>query len=223
MGINATNTNVISNFLHALFLFIYFIGAVVHYSKKDHTFSVLVVLFFFLGFILKILGAYAHYYDMGQSLTPAWIAISLLVTMLVYSAIEAIEMPEIHRIISIFIALSFNFLYVTNQGNFGYIALSLMTMNLTLAYYSSGMLRLGFVLIVISNILWLVCRHIENYILGYPVPLAYRYDNDIYHVLLIISTFIIYKAIAKGGWNYSRKTEWPMSRALRKPERVELT
>lgn len=34
------------------------------------------------------------------------------------------------------------------------------------------------------------------------IPIEYRYDNDVYHLLLIVSTFVLYKAIAGGDWKH---------------------
>lgn len=42
---DATTTNAISNAVHAFFLLLYLIGACIHYFKKDHTFSLLIVFF----------------------------------------------------------------------------------------------------------------------------------------------------------------------------------
>lgn len=202
MVVNAILTNAVSNALHASFLFIYFIGALIHYFKKDHTFSLLIVFFFLTLFILKILGVYVHYYDANAVLPPAWIAISLLTIMLNYLVVQAMEMPEFSRMLVVFLSIVSSFLFIVNGGSFAYIALPLMIIYLIAAYYSRAMLRWGFVMVVISNIIWIVSRYIENHIAGHEISAAYRYDNDVYHLLLIISTFIIYKAIAQGYWKH---------------------
>lgn len=59
-------------------------------------------------------------------------------------------------------------------------------------------------MVVISNLIWIVTRHIANYLTGHEIPIEYRYDNDIYHILLILSTYVIYKGIAEGQWKHPR-------------------
>ncbi|MDW8897084.1 hypothetical protein SFB48_04680 [Legionella pneumophila] len=175
---DATTTNAISNAVHAFFLLLYLIGACIHYFKKDHTFSLLIVFFFLNLLVLKVLGVYVHYYPSHLHLPPAWIAISLLVIML-------------------------NYLFLTHDGNYTYIALPVVLVCLIAAYYSQAKVRIGFVMVVISNLIWIVTRHIENYLTGHEIPLEYRYDNDIYHILLILSTYVIYRGIAEGQWRHS--------------------
>ena len=48
-------------------------------------------------------------------------------------------------------------------------------------------------MVVISNIVWIAARKIGGIFAGGEVPVAYRYDNDLYHFLLIASTFVIFQ------------------------------
>ena len=96
---------------------------------------------------------------------------------------------------------SYLFLTIFNSANtvqFLFVAIPLILVNSVAAYYTKSMLRLGFSMVVISNIFWILARQIENYIVGHEILPQYRYDNDIFHLLLIISTFIIYKAVSTG-------------------------
>lgn len=197
--IDAVLTNAVSNALHAIFLFMYFMGALVHYLKKDGMFSLSMVLFFLLLFFLKVLGVYVHYYDVYRILSPAWIAISLLIIMLNYLLVQGIRVPEISGIGIIFISVVSSFLFLTREGDFIFIALPVMLVYVIAAFHASGMLRTGFVMIVISNVSWIILRQTGNQVMGYDLPVQFRYDNDLYHLLLILSTFILYSAIAKGG------------------------
>jgi len=200
MPLNAILTNSITNSLHALFLFLYFTGALMHYLGKNRNFSIQMVLFFLTLFILKVLGVYSHYYHSYTVLPASWIAISLLTIMLNYLVAQGMIMPDISRITIVFISIASSFLFLTLHGKFIYIALPALMVYLIATYYAAGMLRVGFVMVVISNITWIAVRQIENYIAGHEIPIEYRYDNDMYHLLLIISVFIIYKAIVKGYW-----------------------
>jgi hypothetical protein len=197
---DATFTNAISNALHSFFLFFYFCGAVVHYRKGNSSFSLLIVLYFLTLFFLKVLGIYVHYYNVDTALTNSWIAISLLTIMLNYLLVEAMKMPETARIIVLFLSIGSSFLFMTHNGDFIYIALPVLLVYLIAACYSASMTRTGFVMVVIANVVWILTRTAENHFAGHEIAAGYRYDNDIYHLLLIISTFIIYKSIVKGHW-----------------------
>ncbi|HIG0328960.1 TPA: hypothetical protein ACX87D_002872 [Legionella pneumophila] len=201
---DATTTNTISNAAHALFLLLYLIGACIHYLKKDHTFSLLIVLFFLNILVLKVLGVYVHYYPSHLHLPPAWIAISLLVIMLNYLLVQSMQMPDICRVIVVFLSIVFTYLFLTHDGNYTYIAFPVILVYLIAAYYSQAKVRIGFVMVVISNVIWIVTRHIQNYIAGHEIPVEYRYDNDVYHIFLILSTYVIYRGIAEGQWRHPR-------------------
>jgi len=202
MELNANFTNAISNALHASFLFLYFVGAFIHYLKKNRNFSFLIALFFLTLFILKILGVYVHYYNSEAILPPAWIAISLLTILLNYLVVHAMDMPETSRVSVLFLSITSSFLFVTHGGGFIFIALPIMLVYLIAAYYSQSKLRYSFLMVVASNIVWILAREIANYITGHEIPIAWRYDNDLYHLMLIISTFMIYKSISKGYWRH---------------------
>ncbi len=195
-------TNAISNAVHAFFLLLYLISACIHYFKKDDTFSLLIVFFFLILLVLKVLGVYVHYYPSHLYLPPAWIAISLLVIMLNYLLVQSMQMPDLCRVIVVFLSIIFTYLFLTHDGNYTYIALPVILVYLIAAYYSQAKVRIGFVMVVISNLIWIVTRHIANYLTGHEIPIEYRYDNDIYHILLILSTYVIYKGIAEGQWKH---------------------
>ncbi len=203
--LNAATTNAISNGLHASALLLYFLGALYHYLKKDPHFPLLVILAFLTLFVLKVLGVYVHYSASHSDIIPSWIAISLSAIMLNYLIVQALDMPDPMRALCMFLFLIFSYLFIVDSDGgrnflFIYIAIPSLFVYLVAAFYSASLLRTGFLMIVFSNIIWIATRHIENSILGHEIPVAYRYDNDLYHLLLIISTFIIYKATVKTGW-----------------------
>lgn len=196
---SAIYTNTITNALHAGFLFIYFLGAVYHFLKKDKTFSLLIVLFFLTTLLLKLLGIYVHYYGIDDVSTP-WIAIALLTILLNYFVVYSMAMPDLSRIVTVVFTTICAFLFIIHNADFIYIALPLIITYIVCAYYAPGMARLGFGMVVVSNILWIAARTLENHLAGHEIGMDYRYDNDFYHILLIVATFVIYKAIAKGHW-----------------------
>jgi hypothetical protein len=54
--------------------------------------------------------------------------------------------------------------------------------------------------VVTSNVIWIAAREISSFWVGHELPVPLRYDNDLYHLMLIASTFIIYQAILRGYW-----------------------
>lgn len=202
---SALVTNTISNALHALFLFIYFLFALTHYLKKDRRFTLLIVLSFLSIFIIKIMGAYVHYFGPQPNLTPGWIAISLMIIMLNYLVLHALEIPDGVRASFVFFSIACSFLYLTHR-EFIYLASSEMVVYLIVAYYAKSLTRIAFLMIVFSNIIWIAVRTLENWIIGQEINPAYRYDNDFYHLLLIISSFLLLHSITKGDWSYPKNT-----------------
>ena len=169
---DATFTNAISNALHSFFLFFYFCGAVVHYRKGNSSFSLLIVLYFLTLFFLKVLGVYVHYNNVSAALTRltnGWIAISLLTIMLNYLLVQAMKMPETARIIVLFLSIGSSFLFMTHNGDFIYIALLMLLVYLIAAYYSTSMIRTGFVMVVISNVVRIITRTAENHFAGHEI------------------------------------------------------
>lgn len=200
---SAVYTNSITNALHATFLFLYFLGAFYHYYKKDNTFSGLITLWFLILVILKLAGVYVHYYPSKALLPPVWLAISFCIILLNYLLIHGMNTSVMLRFFVIFISCIFVYLFILSYTrNYLYIALLVLIVYTIAAIKTKGLLRAGFVMVILSNIIWIAARQITIFKLGHAIPVQYRYDNDIYHLLLIISTFIIFLAISKGLWPY---------------------
>jgi hypothetical protein len=197
---NAEATNALTNAIHSLFLFLYLSGAAKHYLRDNERFTGSIVAFFLILFVLKLMGVYVHYFPSMEGLSHAWIAISLLVVFLNYVIVHAMETPGFFRGFTVLMSLIFSLLFIVNAGNFVYVALPLIFIYLAAAYYSRGLVRLGFLLVVASNVFWIAAREIASFWIGYELPVHLRYDNDLYHLMLIASTFIIYKAILRGDW-----------------------
>jgi hypothetical protein len=60
------------------------------------------------------------------------------------------------------------------------------------------LLRIGFLGVVISNVFWIVARKGTEAWIGKELPSELRYDNDLFHFMLMASTFMVYKAFARG-------------------------
>jgi hypothetical protein len=160
----------------------------------------MLALFFLTLFVLKLLGVYVHYYP-APGIPPPWVAISLLTIMLNYLVTHAMEMPSKARIGAVFLSVFSAFMFIS-RGGFLYIAMSVLAVDLICACYSRAWVRAGFLMIAGSNAAWILARQIGNWFLGHQVSIECRYDNDIYHLLLIGSTFVLYKGIARGDWRH---------------------
>ena len=195
MYLNATFTNSITDALYAILIFFCFIYSVFHHYKENKSFTLEVVLYFFTLFAITVLGSYVHYTNSGGSnLAPGWIAISLLIIMANYFISHIIKTPEIFRILILFSSVFFSFLFLVTV-KFIFLAISVMALYLIASYYSKSLLRAGFLMVVIANIVWITIRFLENKILGHTIAEEYRYDNDLYHFLLMGATIMIYKGI----------------------------
>jgi hypothetical protein len=198
---NALMTNALTNALHAGVLFIYFFLSYSKWLQGNKYFTGFIVSLFLVAFVLKVLGVLVHYYTGNPHVPTLWLTIAMLMILLNYFITCAIKMPDGIRAISIVISLFFIGSFII-QNHFFYIALSMIFSYGLAAFYSRNMTRFGFLSIVGANILWIILRKGGEFILQTPIPPEYRFDNDIYHILLIVSTFIIYKSIEKGNWSY---------------------
>ncbi|MFT4550257.1 MAG: hypothetical protein ACI8XO_000724 [Verrucomicrobiales bacterium] len=185
----ATLTNAITNALHASFLLAYLIGAT--RAKIPRVVKGL----FFLLFILKLMGVYVHYAPYSPSSARVWaiIAVSTVAMNFIVMREARVGWKVCFGVIAICIAATGIFL--TGVGDFSYIALPTALVFGVAAYHAhpGSKLRLGLVMVVISNLVWIAARKIGQGIAGGEVPVDYRYDNDLYHFLLIASTFVIYQ------------------------------
>ena len=114
-----------------------------------------------------------------------------------YFVLHVVRFPVSYRVAGVIFAVGCTAV-VAASGRFNFMAVEIAVINLAAALWCRGWLRIGFFGVVASNIFWLVAREGGNAWLGYEVPTALRYDNDVYHLFLIVSTFVIYKGFARG-------------------------
>lgn len=194
---NAEFTNALSNGLHALALFIYFQAAWRARKRGEARFTRSVVGFFFLLVLLKVLGVYVHYDPNSPAVKVAWVVVGLGVILMHYLLLQVLGFALPWRLAGVVFALACSvpsFLWY----NFDFLAVEILVFHLVAAFASQGLLRMGFLGVVGSAVFWIAARKGTEAWLGHELPTAYRYDNDIFHFLLIVSTFVVYKAFAKG-------------------------
>jgi hypothetical protein len=202
--LSAIVTNTITDACLTIFLLYVFIASLAQHLLGNKKFTRHIVLFFFTVLVIGLFATLAHYLtNKGdpELLHHVWLAISAAVVYLNYSVIYSIKTPDAVKMMVMFISLlCLYFFNITMQ--FVFIALSMVFIYFFAAVYSQKLTRIGFLAIVISNVLWIVVRKGINYELGYALPVQYRYDNDVYHVLIMFSVYLIYKSIKEGDWSY---------------------
>lgn len=200
---NAIITNALTNALHALFLLSYFLLAFWQWQKENKRFTGFIVSFFFVVFLLKVLGVLVHYLSGNEYVSNLWLAIAMGVILHNYLLIHAMRMPEILRAMTMIFSLLLIGCFIIDD-HFIYIAILLITVYLLAALYSEKWTRFGFIAVIVANIIWIVLRESSQLFFGREIPVEWRFDNDVYHLLLIIATFIIYLSIKRGDWSYPK-------------------
>jgi hypothetical protein len=191
--------NSITNFLHATALLTYASLVYVGLQKGDALYTPLIFSLFALLFLLKVLGVVVHIPRIETDITirrVLWTMIALGVLVLNGVTLQALHVPETIVIIGTVgtAVLILVFLRILRTHvRYIPIALTLFFVYLLAAIYTCGLLRIGFILIVVSNIIWMILAR---------VPFLYKnaYHNDIYHLALIVSTFVLYHSVSLGLW-----------------------
>ncbi|MFT5469733.1 MAG: hypothetical protein ACI8UO_004855 [Verrucomicrobiales bacterium] len=191
-------TNALTNGLHALFLLLYFLAALRARLLGNMRFTKAVLGFFFLTFALKILGVLVHVNPMAKGIDELWLCIAAGLILLNCLVLQALNFSAAARIGALLFFALCTFVAVERK-DFTFLAVEILATYLAAALYCSGLLRIGFVSIAISNVVWIVTRKGTEAFLGHQIPTEWRYDNDLFHFMLIASTFVIYKGFSTGN------------------------
>lgn len=203
---NAIITNSITDGLLSLLVAYISIAALIQRVQGNERFTRFIVTFFFTMLFLSVCASIAHYTTNqipSRFSTMLWLAISYGTVYLNYCLIYSLRVPEFIRMFVVLVALLFSFFFSFTLS-FIYIAISFIFIYILAFSYSKGLAKIGFLAVILSNIVWIVVRKGINYELGYPLPSEFRYDNDVYHLLIMISVFIIYRSIKIGDWHYPK-------------------
>ncbi len=191
--------NSFTNFLHATALVIY---ALLVYAgmHAGNTFYTAAIFFLFsLLFVLKILGVLVHLPNIEKNIrlrNLLWILISGGVVMLNFATLYALSIPMAVTAVGMAVTLTSVavFLFILKRDvRYVPLAFALIFVYLLTAFYTCGLLRVGFLMVVASNVLWIGLARI---------PYLHRnaYHNDIYHLALIASTYVLYSTVSMGLW-----------------------
>ena len=185
-------TNSITNGVNVLILFAYCV--IITKSRKNYSRTVPYV--FYLSFVITLMGVLVHYFkDYGIS-TYLWCFIDFFLLCFVMLLVDLFISNKLLKIglflLNIFLAIS----YLFNMNSFMPLALmQLLTFIILIPIIKYNIARIAFSSMVASNILWIVMLKM-NFIPGY--------HNDIYHVCLIISSYIFFVAARKESWSRRR-------------------
>ena len=193
--LDATMTNSITNALHATFLLGYFLGATRAKFPRP------VIGLMLLLFVLKVMGVYVHHTPETPGTVKVWAVIAISTVLMNFIVMRESGVSRKITFIVIAICTAMTAYFLTGVGDFTYIALpTALVFGVSAKYARAGSkLRLGLAMVVGSNLVWIASRKIGEVIVGGEVPVPYRYDNDLYHFLLIASTFMIYQGFRQRG------------------------
>ena len=109
--------------------------------------------------------------------------------------------PQNLALVVITTCLASTGVFLMGAEDFSYIALpTALVFGIASRHTAPGSkLRLGLLMVVGSNLVWFGARKLGMLIAGGEIPVEYRYDNDLYHFLLIASTFMIYQGFRERG------------------------
>jgi len=185
--LEATITNAMTNALHASFLAAYFFGA------RRMKFSRSVTWLFLLLVVLKLMGVYVHYAPESRLAIALWSVIAVSTVFMNYIVLREARVASRVLWAVLGICVASTGIFLTGVEDFSYIALPTALVFGVAAKSASDRLRLGFAMVCGSNLVWFAARKIGMLIAGGEVPEKFRYDNDLYHFLLIASTFVIFQ------------------------------
>ncbi|MCR9145378.1 MAG: hypothetical protein NXI24_24280 [bacterium] len=198
--------NSFTNALHATALIIYTVLVYWSMQAGDPLYTIWIFLTFLFVAILKILGMIVHLPQVDhvrERHNFFWILISIGLVFLNYATLIAIHAPLWALVLGMVITVGFVVQYIrtllNDTGHFVWIALAMTLIYLLCTFLTTGMLQLGWICTLISQILWIGLERV-------PYLEERKYHNDIYHFALIGSTYLLFKSIETGLWEVAATT-----------------
>ena len=198
--------NSITNLMHAVALTTYTILIGRALALGEEHFTVWIFVTFFIVMIVKYLGMIVHLpvVDLHDRRHHTfWIAISIAVIFMNAFTLLAIQAHA--GIVIAGTAITgglcgyyMHTLFRPDRGNFAFVALAMVIEYGLCAALTTGPVRFAWVCLIASNALWVALKQVK--------ALSERkLHNDIYHLLLIGSSYLLYDSITSGLW----KAIWP--------------
>lgn len=192
--------NSFTNALHATALIIYTVLVYANMQSGQPFYTIWIFLTFLFVAILKILGMIVHLPQVDNVRNRHnffWILISIGLIFLNFATLQAIHAPLWALALGMAITIGFAAQYVrtllNDTGHFFWVAMAMTLIYLLCTFLTSGMLQLGWICTLISQVLWIGLERV-------PYLEKHKYHNDIYHFALIGSTYLLFKSIESGLW-----------------------
>lgn len=196
----SVSLNSFTNFLHAVALasYTWLVYTGLKQGKPDYDFYIFGC--FASLFVIKIFGIIVHIPSIENNREKHnffWIIISVLVVFLNYTTLKSINTNIILVILGTGIVVVLASLYVrslfNSGGKFYLIASAFTIVHSLCAIVTRGQLSLAWFYLLMSNLLWIVFSKV-------PYLHKHKFHNDIYHFMLIASTYYLYSTIETGLW-----------------------
>ncbi len=192
--------NSFTNFLHAVALASYTWLVYNGLSQGKPYYDFYIFGCFALLFVIKIFGILVHIPSIETNREKHnffWIIISVLVIFLNYSTLRSINTNWILVVSGTGIVIILSSLYIrslfNSGGKFYLIAAAFTIVHSLCAIVTRNELSLAWFYLLMSNLLWIVFSKIQ-------FLHKHKYHNDIYHFMLIGSTYYLYSTIETGLW-----------------------
>lgn len=192
--------NSFTNALHATALGGYTYLVYKGYSIENPHFTIWILWAFFLVFLIKILGMIVHLPVVNNNKfrhNLFWIIISIIVVCMNAVTLIALQASLPVLLFGTIATLVFCALYVktlfTSTGHFYLIATALIVEYSICALLSESYLRVAWLCILFSNVLWIIFSKIH-------FLRKHHFHNDLYHFALIGSSYLLYLTIDTGLW-----------------------
>jgi hypothetical protein len=193
--------NSITNAMHATALLTYTVLVYTQMRAGDERYTSAILLTFLFVSVGKILGMIVHLPAVEHHRERHnffWTLISVVVVALNAATLLAIRAPLWALAGGTGATVILCALYVhslfTGTGSFYFIAAALAIVYTLCAALTTGVLQLAWVLLIFSQLLWMGLERV-------PWLEERKLHNDIYHLALIGSSFVLYKSIATGLWS----------------------
>ena len=192
--------NSFTNALHAMALFTYTILVYWNMRAGEANYTIWIFLTFLFVAILKGLGMIVHLPSVDHNRERHnffWILISLGLAFLNFATLQAIQAPLWALVLGMAITVGLASQYVrtlfSSTGHFVWIALAMTLVYLLCTVLTRGLLQIAWICTLLSQVLWIALERV-------PWLESRKLHNDIYHLALIGSSYLLYKSIAASPW-----------------------
>ena len=205
--------NSITNAIHFLALISYTILGLHYCQQQNSRWRLSIVFFFGILAIGKLAGVIAHLPpENWPSYLPEmlsgqyrliWNFIAIQIFFGIGVTLFLMPVPRLIGRLCIIASLLLSVCSILKQS-FLFLSLSQILTVLICIHSTHDYLRLSWCGVLVSNIIWIVIKYGLLFFLLHisidTIKHDYAFYNDIYHIMLIISTFYLFKSVEQGLW-----------------------